>query len=197
MKTRFPRSLRKQALALASALAMAACAPLPPLAQAPTLIRSTHAAFEIDTRLSATDGERAVSGQIEWQHAPAFDRWTAYSPLGQIVARLDSTPAGAELLLADGKRHHAESAASLLPALLGVDLPLTRLPQWIQASPPSDAEVREVDSHGRPQLLIDQGWRIDYTDYLDTTAAALPRRMEISRGDARVRLVIDRWTLQP
>lgn len=192
-----PNTRRWPALAIASALALAACAPMPPVAQSPAAMRDTHTAFEVDTRLSATDGERAVSGQLEWLHTPTVDRWTAYSPLGQIVARLDSTPAGAELLLADGTRYRAENAANLLPSLLGVDLPLAQLPQWIQASPPRDAEIRELDGYGRPQLIIDQGWRIDYTQYPDTTATALPRNMEISRGDARVRLVIDRWTLQP
>ena len=32
---------------------------------------------------------------------------------------------------------------------------------------------------------------------LRDTAAALPRRLEISRGDARVRLIIDSWTALP
>ena len=65
------------------------------------------------------------------------------------------------------------------------------------AAPAADAEVRDLDTAGRPQQVFDQGWRIDYTGYADDTAAALPRRLEISRGDARVRLIIDSWTALP
>jgi outer membrane lipoprotein LolB len=183
-------------LTLITAL-LAACAPLQPVPGSAAVVRTAIPYFEVDGRLSATDGERAASGQIEWRHAQSADRWTAYSPLGQIVARLDSNAAGAELLMADGGRQRAASAAELLPALLGVDLPLSRLPSWIQASPQADADVRGLDDAGRPSLVIDQGWRIDYTEYLSPAPDALPRRLEISRGDARVRLVIDRWTLQP
>ncbi|MER2551737.1 MAG: outer membrane lipoprotein LolB, partial [Thauera sp.] len=75
--------------------------------------------------------------------------------------------------------------------------PAPRLPRWVQAAPDADAEVRTRDSSGRPQLVIDQGWRIDYLGYADDTAAALPQRLDISRGDARLRLIIDSWTTQP
>ncbi len=192
------RPVRRKLLGLALSTALlSACAPLQPVPGSAAVIRAAIPYFEVDGRLSATDGERAANGQIEWRHAQSADQWTAYSPLGQIVARLDSNAAGAELMLADGRRQRAASASELLPALIGVDLPLQRLPGWIQASPQPDAEVRSLDEVGRPSLVIDQGWRIDYTEYLNPAADALPRRLEISRGDARVRLVIDRWTLQP
>lgn len=190
--------MRRRLLATTFVTALlAACAPLQPLSGSAAVVRAASPYFEVDGRLSATDGERAANGQIEWRHAQTEDQWTAYSPLGQIVARLDSNAAGAELILADGRRQRAPSASALLPALIGVDLPLSRLPGWIQASPQADAEVRSLDAAGRPSLVIDQGWRIDYTEYLDPAPDALPRRLEISRGEARVRLVIDRWTLQP
>lgn len=183
--------------ALVWTMLLGACAPLQPLSETVAVARPTHVQFELEGRLSATDGERAANGQIEWQHAPMADRWTALSPLGQIVARLDSTPAGAELVLADGQRHRAENASTLLPALLGTEVPLAPLAGWLQASPRAGAEVRVTDQHGRPALVIDQGWRIDYAEYHDASPGALPRRLEISRGETRIRLVIDRWTLTP
>lgn len=190
--------LRTPALiATACALLAGGCAQLPSATNAAAVARRAHTHFDLEGRISATDGERAASGQIEWRHTPSTDLWTAYSPLGQIVARLDSHAGGAELVLSDGTRRRASHADSLLPALIGVDVPLARLPVWIQAAPRHDAEVRTLDPYGRPALVIDQGWRIDYTEYADTTAGALPRRIEISRGDARIRLVIDQWTLQP
>lgn len=186
--------------AIVLAIMLGACAPLTPVADGPgiAVARPALARFELDARLSATDGEHAASGRIEWQHAPDADRWTAFSPLGQIVARLDSTPAGAELVLADGARHQAASAATLLPSLLGgTEVPLAELPGWVQGSPRPGAEVRAVDGHGRPLLVIDRGWRIDYAEYHGAGTDALPRRLDISRGDARIRLVIDRWTPTP
>ena len=81
--------------------------------------------------------------------------------------------------------------------VLGIDVPSARLPRWVQGAPDDGAQIRERDAAGRPQLVIDQGWRIDYLAYADDHPAALPARLDISRGEARIRLIIDSWTALP
>ena len=125
----------------------------------------------------------------------------------KLVGEIQSTLFGLGSYLATPDPAHRKKAGipepeaadvdALLPEALGVDLPAARLPRWIQAAPATDAEVRILDAAGRPQLVFDQGWRIDYAGYADDTAAAAPQRLEISRGDARVRLIIDSWTALP
>ena len=117
--------------------------------------------------------------------------------LRKIAARLESDPIGARLLAADGSVVEATSAEELLPRILGVEVPVARLARWVQAAPAAGAEVRHVDSAGRPTLVIDHGWRIDYPAYAGDGAGAPPARLEISRGDARIRLLIDQWTPLP
>ena len=101
------------------------------------------------------------------------------------------------LLSADGTQRDAPSADALLPEVLGIDVPSARLPRWVQGAPEAGAQIRERDAVGRPQLVIDQGWRIDYLAYADDRPEALPARLDISRGDARIRLIIDSWTALP
>lgn len=185
--------------ATAASLLLGACAPLS------SQIRQTSAAqqrqlastFELEGRLSASDAERAASGRLEWLHSPTRDSWTLLNPLGQIAAQLEQGANGAELVTADGRRYHASSADSLLPELLGVEVPVARLAQWVQAAPQREADIRETDGGGRPTLVIDAGWRIAYLEYAGTGADAPPRLMDISRGDTRLRLFIDRWTPTP
>ena len=175
---------------------LSACAPLP-TAPATLVTRAFAPRFELQGRISATDGQQAASGRIEWQHAPTHESFTLYTPLGQVAAQLDADPAGAQLQTADGQLLMADSVQTLLPRVLGIEVPATRLSRWVQAAPNDDAEVRQLDAAGRPALVIDQGWRIDYLDYLDDARDALPARLDISRGDARIRLVIDAWTSLP
>ncbi len=191
-------SLARAGLVLGCA-ALGACAPLT-LQPAPTtnaVMRSAATAFELEGRLSANDATRAASGRIEWQHARDSDRWTVLNPLGQIAARLERSALGAELMMADGRQYRAATAEALLPDLIGIDVPVERLTLWVQATPPAGAEVRTIDPLGRPALLIDQGWRIEYLEYASADADATPRRIEVSRGDARLRLIIDQWTPTP
>lgn len=190
-----PLPRRRSLLAgTAAALVLAACAPMAPREAVAVAPRAPMPAFLLDGRMSATDGRQAASGRVEWEHAARTDRLTLLSPLGQIVARLDSGPDGARLTSADGTQRDAPSADALLPEVLGIEVPSARLPRWVQGAPDTGADVRERDGAGRPLLVIDQGWRIDYLAYADGHPAALPARLDISRGDARIRLIIDSWT---
>lgn len=190
--------LSRRSFAMAACtLLIAACAPMQPRESVTAAARAPLAAFALEGRLSATDGRQAANGGVDWQHAARSDRLTLLSPLGQIVARLDSTPEGASLTQADGTRVLASDIDSLLPRVLGVELPAQRLARWVQAAPDAAAEIRHRDAVGRPQLVIDQGWRIEYLAYADDAPQALPARLDVSRGDARLRLIIDHWTLQP
>ena len=44
--------------------------------------------------------------------------------------------------------------------------------------------------------ISEAGWTIDYADWriVDRTGVELPGRVEATKGDARVRLVVDAWT---
>ena len=185
------------AIVAVATLGLSACAPLPSAAPAPIVARTFAPTFELQGRISASAGEQAASGSIDWRHAHGTDSFTLLTPLGQIAAQLEASAVGAHLRTADGQEFNADSAEALLPRVLGVDVPVARLGRWVQAAPDAAAEVRNRDSAGRPALVIDQGWRIEYLAYLSTAADSPPARLDISRGDARIRLVIDSWTTLP
>ncbi|MBN8442229.1 MAG: outer membrane lipoprotein LolB [Thauera sp.] len=192
-----PQPFRATCRLLVSALtcaALAGCAPMGPAQATLHAQRSLAPAFELEGRMSASDGSRAASGRVEWQHDTTADRWTVFTPLGQIAAQLESDAAGARLIDGSGQLVEAPDADTLLPQVIGVAVPVARLSRWVQAAPDGEAEVRNVDPLGRPTLIIDQGWRIEYQDYASTAADAIPSRLDISRGDARIRLIIDAWT---
>ncbi|MFT3759684.1 lipoprotein insertase outer membrane protein LolB [Thauera sp.] len=181
----------------AAALALPACAPLTVGPATGVAARSFSPAFELQGRISASDGNQAASGRIEWRHGHGTDSFTLLTPLGQIAAALDADAGGARLRTADGQSLHAHSTEALLPRVLGTEVPVGRLSRWVQAAPDADAEVRSLDTAGRPAIVIDQGWRIEYLEYDGPAGDALPARIDISRGDARIRLVIDSWTALP
>lgn len=188
---------RRLLVAAGACLVLAACAPLAPMGDIAAARRSALPAFLLEGRLSASDGQQAATGRVEWQHAPGADSLTLITPLGQVAAQLDSDAGGARLVSADGRRLQAASADLLLPQVLGIEVPVARLALWVQAAPDDAGEVRLRDAHGRPALLVDHGWRIDYRSYADDSPHALPARIDISRGDTRLRLVIDSWTPLP
>ena len=159
--------------------------------------RTIAQGFELEGRLSASEGDRAASGQLLWTHSPGADQWTLVNPLGQIVAQLVGTPRGARLLTADGRRLEGTNAATMLPELLGVSAPFDGLPHWVQASPRAGATVLVRDGIGRPARIADDGWLIEYPEYASPAPDAPPRRIDAAWGEARIRLIIDQWTARP
>ncbi|NMG43587.1 outer membrane lipoprotein LolB [Aromatoleum toluvorans] len=193
MRRPLSRAARQAATAALATLLLAGCASQAArnLTAAP---RPTASAFELEGRLSASDGERAANGALTWSHSPTADEWTVYSPLGQIVGQLVRTPHGAMLLTADGRTERADDADTILPRLLGVPAPIDGLQHWVQATPRPGARVLSLDAAGRPARISDAGWIIDYMEYAGPAADAPPRRIDAEWGQARIRLVIDQWT---
>jgi len=172
------------------------CASLQPTAEGEPVERVKVDAFELEGRFSASDGERAANGRIHWEHAAQRDVLTFSNPMGQIAARLTRSDEGAMLRMANGEVYHAPDADELLPDLLGVRAPVDSLAYWVQGIVGDSGRVLQYDAIGRPARINDQGWIIDYAEYADETADAAPRRLDATRGDARMRLIINQWMPQ-
>ena len=67
------------------------------------------------------------------------------------------------------------------------------LPRWVTARPAATAQVRSLDPLGRPLQLVDQGWTIDYLEYAGESPDSPPRKIDVQRGDTRLRLIVDSW----
>lgn len=180
-------------LAGCAALVLAACASTPETVPLTTIaFRPVESHFAIGGRLSARAGDEAIHGKFEWQHAPGLDQWDFYSPLGQIVARVRRDGDMAVLLTAEGEEI-AEPFAQLMQRVLGMNVPVNALPRWVQAGVVATEVVRESDALGRPVRIADDGWQVRYLAYADETPSARPRTIEVSRGDALLKLLVDRW----
>jgi outer membrane lipoprotein LolB len=172
---------------------LAGCASAPaPLPTTTLAFRPVSTHFELSGRLAARNGEEALHGKFAWRHAPEQDQWDFFSPLGQVVARVSRDGADAALVTADGSRID-EPFDVLVARVLGMPVPVVALPRWVQAGVVAGEDVRELDALGRPLKLIDSGWQVRYLAYESERADARPSSIEVSRGEARLKLVIDAW----
>lgn len=171
-------------------LLLSACALVSPGPQWPPA-----AAFDMVGRVLVSGEGRAFSSSLRWRHDSAKDELWLMSPVGQTLAHIDADDAGAVLTTPDQQEYRAFSVESLTRRALGWPLPLAELRFWVMATPvPGDAAtVVTRDAAGRISLLEQDSWRVSYV-YPDAPAAAiLPRRLDLSRGEQRIRLVIDTW----
>lgn len=186
---------RGRVVAMACVL-VAGCASLPreqarPDARPP---RESIREFAIDGRISVTRATERAQASIVWQHfAGSKDQIDVFSPVGAQLARLSSSPAGAQLDTAEQQRVEAPTAEALSARVFGAPLPLNGMPDWVLGRSAGQPVNLQRDSVGRVEYLAEAGWLIRYLEYESSDAAALPRSMDFERGDLRVRLRVDEW----
>ena len=111
--------------------------------------------------------------------------------------QLRGDPSSPELKLetADGRKLESTAAWDELEARLGAAVPAGNLRFWMLGlAAPGEHQWHEATSDGVVTLEQD-GWRIDYQRYSTEPGARVPVKMSASNGEARVRIVIDRWQL--
>jgi outer membrane lipoprotein LolB len=171
---------------LVLAAAMAGCAQLPRIA--PQTLEP--GGFELSGRLAVRHGEEAMTGHIQWRHGDERDDLLITNALGQGVARISRSGNEASLQTSDSRTYRAADAEALTEQVLGWRLPIAGLPQWVRARalPDRPAELRR-DGDQRVLELRQDEWKIDYLEY----KAERPTRLQLSRADIEIRLVIDTW----
>ena len=169
-------------LAAAGLLALAAgCATVPAPGPLPELT-AVPAAFEMSGRLSVRQGDRSEIARLRWSHRPERDVWVIASPLGNEVARIESSPQGAVLARAGAGREEAASFASLTERLLGIALEPALLAGWL---------------HGNGRGETPSDWTVKIEETQAAGAVDIARRLSASRGDVAVRLVVDDYRALP
>lgn len=130
-------------------------------------------------RLSIRQGDRSDIAKLRWTHRPGADEWVFSSPIGNEVARIESSPRGAKLARAGGATEEAESFTALTERVLGVALDPSLMTSWLHGQA------------GRTGLPSD--WKVEVDESQKAGNVDLARRVTASRGDVVVKLVVDNY----
>lgn len=183
-------------------LLLGACATLPPAAPAPTpwaqrlaaLQATSH--FELQGRLAALTGNEGFSAGLRWQQQDDRATIDLSAPLGFGAAHIEQTAENLQLTTSKGVTLDSTAASDELRATLGFEPPLGSLRFWILgASDPATSAQQSLDAQQRLARLQQGGWQVDYAEYARVQQQWLPRRLTVTRGSLRLRVVIDRWQL--
>lgn len=142
----------------------------------------------------AADG-RGVQAEIHWRQAAdgSFSLRLA-GPFGVGTVLIDGDPEGTVDIRTRDEHIRTADPETWMRARLGWTFPVRGLRHWILGRPMPDQPARTaLDEQGRLGTLSQGGWELDYTEYMDADGLALPRRLEATTGERRLRLVVDRW----
>jgi outer membrane lipoprotein LolB len=155
-------------------------------------------AWDFSGRISVSGPEGSWNARIRWtQRGDAYDI-DFMSLFGQRVARMESSGGAVALQLPNEEPLRAATAGELLAASFGWSAPVDALRYWVLGTPqPRHEATTWLDGRGRLSRLEQEGWRIEYPQYIGVGGAAgdLPRKLTLEGASLSIRLVIDDWYL--
>ena len=147
-------------------------------------------------RISLDDGDEGGSGKLKWSVQPGNSELDFYAALGRGAWHLQISPDRAVLTEANGTRQSAGSVNDLIRERMGWPLPVEALQWWVRGlAAPGPIDDREMDSSGLLVSLQQFGWRVEYSRYDDGGLVSMPKRLNATMKDYRVKLAISQWRL--
>ena len=193
---------RRKFLGLAL-LALAGCATLPASIQLPVMnswetrkaVLGEVRNWQFRGRIAVKTGDEGFNGKFDWtQQGDAFDASVA-GPLGIGTVRIAGEGDAVRLTDKDGAATRLEDAEADLFWRYGWTIPVTSLRYWALGIPdPAVAAETEVDVAGRLTRLEQGDWTVTISRYAEGGGQQMPRILTATNADARVRMVIDRWS---
>jgi outer membrane lipoprotein LolB len=149
-------------------------------------------AFSLKGRIGVRTEGKGFSGSMQWQHEDLQDNIALYSPLGGQVASIKKDTNAVTLTEGNGHSISAQDAETLTQMTLGWKLPLTGLADWSLGRPTSKPiDKISWDDSGRITHLVQEGWDIEYSDYMAFEGKQLPNKIYLRSPKVNIKLIVE------
>lgn len=162
-----------------------------------------HPDWSFQGRVAISKDRNGGSGRIDWQQDGPRYRVQLSAPVTRQswVLTGDTTTGAGRLEGLEGGPRSGPDAEQVLLEATGWTIPVNQIPGWVRALRTSDAGSARVDldAAGRPRTVRQDGWTIEFLAWTPASAdqPELPQRIEARNGEAKVRLLVDQWTVSP
>ena len=185
----------------AFAVMLASCRTVPPVHEAPATTWEVRRPqlqardkFELKGRVAVAAAGEGFNARLRWTQEGKQTRMSLDGPLGAGGVQVTSDGSAVSIVTSRGDRLDNDAAREELAKRLGFDPPLDSLRYWIQGVPePGHLAQETLDSQQRLAALQQDGWQINYTDYMSVGGEWLPSKLTLQRAGVRLRVVVDGW----
>jgi len=172
------------------------CVQMPPMPPMPA--KQQLDSWRLKGRIAISTENDSWTAKIFWQQQGAAYQLRLNTPLGQGVILLEGDDKGVVMHQGDKKTIKAANPDILIAKVLKVELPVTNLHAWIRGlpAPHSSPQWYTLDDAKRHvQSLRQDGWEIDYKEYIHVQGIDLPKKMLLENNRFKVKIVISQWEI--
>ncbi len=147
-------------------------------------------------RISLDDGDDGGSGRLQWDVKADSSELDFHGAMGRGAWHLQINPEGAVLKEANGAEQTASGVNDLIQDRMGWPIPVDALQWWVRGlAAPGAIEGEKLDAEGLLISLEQFGWSVGYSRYDSVAGVLLPRRLNVTRDNYRLKLAISRWQM--
>jgi outer membrane lipoprotein LolB len=151
--------------------------------------------WEFTGRIGVSAGVEGFNGKLRWSQDGEGFRATVSGPLGTGSVRIEGNAKIVTVTDKKGEATELEDPEIDLRLRYGWTIPVTSLRYWALGIPdPSQPAESEFGEDGLIQRIEQRDWVVTISQYRDGGGQPMPRRLSARNDDAKVRLVIDKWT---
>jgi outer membrane lipoprotein LolB len=142
-------------------------------------------------------------GQLDYiwqQHNQSDYDIRLQAPMGAGTTLISAREQGVSLKTSSGDELFDTDADKLISKLNGWPLPVNGLRYWVKGmpAPGSDYKVSKWNEQGLADVMLQDGWRIEFKKYKEIKGFVLPGKLFINRQkgeEVDVRLIIRQWIM--
>jgi len=157
----------------------------------------TH--WTLSGKLAVITPEKRNSVNIHWQQSDQDFKVNLTTFLGLSVLDIQKKSGKTEIVDNDGKRYVSDDSSRLINQLSGMDIPIEHLQQWIKGNPTE--ATYQLDQYQLVSSLLGGNqssgvWAINYSDYRTINNTNLPHKLQLTRGNLRLKFSISKWEIE-
>lgn len=149
--------------------------------------------WQIQGKIAVVTAKDSGSATINWTKRNQNYQVSLMGPLGTHSMKLDGRPGKVILTSSDGKTYTAASPEQLLAEQWGFNIPVSYLNYWIRGLPAPGNADKQFDAQGRIKVLNQQGWHVQFSDYLQKKGVELPSKIFLASNSVKVKIVVYDW----
>ena len=164
------------------------------------LKKFTH--WSISGRVSVQTNDDGGQADFSWQQNTNNNyKIRLQAPLGLGTTWIHAQASGISLKSSSGEEMYDTDVDVLIHKLNGWHLPVSGLRYWVRGIPAANRNYKITDwtENGLPEVMLQDGWRIEFRKYKLISGLTLPSKLFISRQtleeEVDVRLIIRQWKI--
>jgi outer membrane lipoprotein LolB len=177
------------------ALWLFGCTPVPVQKEPPYSRELSEVLYDVNTwsmsgRVAIISNDDSWQADIDWAHKPGFDEINLSGPLGQGKTVIHLEENFVSIARGSDDVNFSDRPEQFINEQLGLLVPVKSLRYWVLGLPKPESAFVDV-SGGFKQ----EGWQVLYQQMQSIENKSLPRKISVSNSQAKLKLIIDQWTL--